>query len=135
MSKCPPLMVLTWAGLEAAVDLIAAQCNHRDRNGVYGCSSHGLVLAVTLSERLSLPLLQNPTPGMILVDAVVDDRSIFIQLANTFNDVDPWAWVDATSDKKVSSVIKLDGACATVVMPWQDIPANCREPFLTGFHD
>lgn len=135
MSVRPPLMVLTWAGFDAAVDLIAAQCVRRDRSGVHGISGAGQVLAVALSDRLSLSLLQHPTPGMILVDAVVSDRSSFIKLASDTEDVDPWAWVDATTDKQVSSVLKVDGACAAVVLPWQDIPATCREPFLRGFHD
>ena len=39
------------------------------------------------------------------------------------------------ADKQVSSVLKVDGACASVVLPWQDIPTTCREPFLRGFHD
>ena len=83
----PPLMFLTWAGFDAAIDLIAAQCVRRDRSGVYGASSSGVVMAVALSDRLSLPLLQYPTPGMLLVDAVATDQSKFAQLADNEDDL------------------------------------------------
>lgn len=131
----PPLMFLTWAGFDAAIDLIAAQCVRRDRSGVYGASSSGVVMAVALSDRLSLPLLQYPTPGMLLVDAVATDQSKFAQLADNEDEVEAWAWVDASPSHRWPSVLKLDGACAMVVMPWQEAPATCREPFLSGFHD
>lgn len=131
----PPLMVLTWAGFDAAVDLIAAQCVKRDRCGIYGSSTAGMVLAVALGDRLSLSLLQHPTPGMILVEAVATDRSSFLKLASSNEETEAWAWVDATAGQQVNSVLKVEGACSTVVMPWQEVPTTCREPFLHGFHD
>lgn len=131
----PPLMLLTWAGFDAAIDLIAAQCTRRDRSGVYAISPAGMVLAVALSDRLSLSLLQDPTPGMLLVEAVATDGDRFSKIAANHDDVECWAWVDATRRHIWQSVSKLDGACAAVVMPWQEVPATCREPFLKGFHD
>jgi hypothetical protein len=128
-------MVLTWAGFEVAVDLIAAQCLRRDRSGIYAASEAGLVLAVALADRLSLSLLQLPTPGMVLIDTVATDNSNFAHLAASTEDVEPWAWVDATAQHQVNSALKVQGACARVVMPWQEVPATCRQPFVKGFHD
>ncbi|MGB1022086.1 MAG: hypothetical protein ACPGXW_04635 [Synechococcus sp.] len=34
-----------------------------------------------------------------------------------------------------SGVYGVSGAGQVVIMPWQDIPSTCREPFLIGFHD
>jgi hypothetical protein len=129
------MMVLTWPGFDAAIDLIAAQCTHRDRSGVYGASPAGLVMAVALADRLSLPLLPLPTPGMVLVDGVIARCSLLPELVAGLEDVDAWFWVDASEDQEWNSVIKMAGACQPIAFPWQDAPACRPVPFMAGFHD
>jgi len=34
----PTTLHLTWAGLDAAIDMLAAQCSRRDQRGMYGMS-------------------------------------------------------------------------------------------------
>lgn len=56
-----PTLQLTWAGFDAAVDLIAAQCRWRDRAGVHGVDAvdaAGQLLALALADRLGLNVLQ-----------------------------------------------------------------------------
>jgi hypothetical protein len=124
-----PLLHLTWSGLDAAVDLIAAQCRWRERSGVWSSSAEGQVLALALADRLSLTLLALPTPGMLQVDAVIN------RLRPTgLEDVEHWAWVDATPECTVNSAMKVTPG-TFVMLPWQDARACCRRPFVTGFDD
>lgn len=127
----PPVLQLTWAGFEAAVDLIAAQCCWRDRAGIYGADAAGQLLAYELSERLGLNTLPQAGPGRIEVHGVVTKP-----VASTWAwpDVEVWAWVDASEAQSVQSVMKVT-AGTTVLMPWQDAPAHSIRPFVSGFDD
>lgn len=129
------MMQLTWPGFDAAIDLIAAQCTHRDRSGVYGASPAGLVMAVALAERLGLALLLQPSPGMLLVDGVIARCSLLPELVGKLEDVEAWFWVDASLGHHWNSVIKMQGNCEPIAFPWQTAPACRPVPFITGFHD
>lgn len=126
-----PLMQLTWAGFDAAVDLIVAQCRWRDRAGVHGVDPAGQLLALALADRLGLNVLQQAGPGMIEVHglAVTPPASSW-----AWPDVEVWAWVDATPAQGVQSVVKVM-AGTRVAMPWQDAQASQRRPFVPGFDD
>jgi hypoxanthine phosphoribosyltransferase len=63
---------LSWQEFEQAVDTMAARYGDRSHTGVYGIPRGGLVLAVTLSHRLELPLLEAAQPGCLLVDDVYE---------------------------------------------------------------
>jgi hypothetical protein len=126
----PPVLQLTWAGFEAAVDLIAAQCRWRDRAGIYGADAAGQLLAYELSERLGLNTLPQAGPGRIEVHGLATKPP-----ASTWAwpDVDVWVWVDATEAQSVQSVMKVT-AGTLVLMPWQDADA-CQRKFVSGFDD
>lgn len=125
------MLTLTWSGFDAAVDLIAAQCNHRDRSGIYGASPAGLMLAVALSGRLGRPLLRLPTPGMLLLEGVATPC---LQLP-AVEEVEAWCWVDATTDQGWNSVVKAAGECGRIIFPWQEAATCHPVPFVGGFHD
>ena len=125
------MLSLTWSGFDAAIDLIAAQCNHRDRSGVYGASPAGLVMAVALSSRLGRPLLPLPTPGMLLVEGLATPCMKLPPL----EDVEVWVWVDATPGQHWNSVVKAVGQCGHVMFPWEQAPSCQPVQFVPGFHD
>jgi hypothetical protein len=127
----PPVLQLTWAGFEAAVDVIAAQCRWRDRAGIYGADAAGQLLAYALSERLGLNTLPQAGPGRIELHglAIKSPASCW-----AWPDVEVWAWVDATEAQSVQSVMKVT-AGTTVLMPWQDAGASQRREFVAGFDD
>lgn len=125
------MLSLTWSGFDAAIDLIAAQCTRKDRSGVYGASPAGIVMAVALSSRLGLPLLSLPTPGMLLVEGVATP----CQKLPEEEDVEAWAWVDATSGQQWNSVVKAAGECGDIVFPWQEAFVCRPVRFVPGFHD
>jgi len=129
MSARAPLLELTWAGFDAAVDVIAAQCSWRDRAGVHAASSDGVVLAMALADRLGLNVLELPGPGMLLVDAV--SSAALVEKAAAWSDVEAWVWVDCSSAGQWPSVMKAMGR-ACLVFPWQ---RSCRREFVPGFDD
>lgn len=125
------MMQLTWAGFEAAVDVIAAQCRWRDRAGVHGVDAAGQLLAYELGARLGLNVLPLAGPGMIELHGLVTKAPAS---SWAWPDVEVWAWVDATDDQATQSVMKVT-AGTTVLMPWQDAGATCKRPFVAGFDD
>jgi xanthine phosphoribosyltransferase len=66
------MRTLTWQDFDLAVDAIVARCQHQHFCGVHGIPRGGLVLAVSLSHRLDLPLLSNAQSGCLLVDDVYE---------------------------------------------------------------
>jgi hypothetical protein len=124
------MLSLTWAGFEAAVDVIAAQCTWRDRAGVWGGDMSGQLLAHALSSRLGLQVLREPGPGALLLYGCLSE---WPAPAMTWPDADVWAWVNVSRDERVLAVVRaLPGT--EVLMPWQDAQTN-RRPFMPGFDD
>ena len=131
MTQRPPILQLTWAGFDAAVDLIAAQCRWRDRAGVHGVDAAGQLLAFELAKRLGLNVLTVAGPGMLELHGIAKKPP-----ASTWAwpDVEVWAWVDATEQHALQSVVKVTPG-TTVLMPWQDASASQRRAFVPGFDD
>jgi hypothetical protein len=123
-----PLLNLTWAGLDTAVDIIAAQCRRHDLIGVYGADVAGRLLAIALADRLGILELASPEPQMLMVRGVV-----FEDPGETLEGVESWAWVDASPAHRWDSVMKVDGSVA-VLFPWQDATSRMRA-FVPGFDD
>ena len=121
------LLHLTWAGLDAAVDVIAAQAP-RDCAAVCGMDRGGAVLAWALSERLGVRYGARPVSGALLVWGLVERKP-----RTRCADAAIWAWADLTPGHRVASVMKVTPG-TQVLMPWQDAP-TCRRAFVPGFDD
>jgi hypoxanthine phosphoribosyltransferase len=109
---------LSWAEFEAAVDHIAADCAARPFCGVYGLPRGGLVLAVSLSHRLDLPLLAAPRPGCLVVDDVYETgRTLepFRQLKGAAVVV----WISKVEPRWWQAVETTPGP-DWLVFPWED---------------
>jgi hypoxanthine phosphoribosyltransferase len=65
---------VTWAEVDGLASLISRQIVESDRNysGLLGISGGGLILAVLLSKKLDIPLLNTPQNRCIIVDEVAD---------------------------------------------------------------
>ncbi|MFW9927935.1 MAG: phosphoribosyltransferase [Candidatus Thorarchaeota archaeon] len=65
---------MTWEMFDNAIDKIINEIAEHNWyfDGVYGVPNGGLVLAVTLSYRLKLPLLISPTRNTLTVDDISD---------------------------------------------------------------
>lgn len=88
-------------------------------------------MALAVADRLGLSVLPLAGPGMIELYGVVT-RAPASSWA--WPDVEVWAWVDASPEHRVQSVVKAT-AGTTVVMPWQDAVASLRRTFVPGFDD
>jgi len=66
------MRLLSWHDFDRAVATIAERLHGRSFSGVHGLPRGGLVLAVSLSHRLELPLLPAPQPGCLVVDDVYE---------------------------------------------------------------
>ena len=127
------VMQLTWAGFDAAIDVIAALVDRpQDRSGVYGGTDIGRFMAVALAYRLGTTTLELPSPGMLLVDGLgYDDR--LKEVEQQYEDSQTWVWIDSTPGRIYQSVMKADDK-TRVCWPWEDALV-CPETFVDGFHD
>jgi hypothetical protein len=123
----PPTLSLTWAGFDAAVDLIAAQCR-RGLTGVCGMDRGGLVLAWALADRLGLEVTERPRAGGLLVYGVLEGapRYLRVEVGQICS------WVSMT---QIGQSVMTASRGTRVLMPWQDAPASCSRPFVAGFDD
>jgi len=123
----PVVLQLTWAGFEAAVDVLAALCP-RDRLGVHGVDRGGQLLAWALSERLGIELMQRPGSGMLQLHGVAVSQPRLL-----WGDALVLTWIDCSPGQNLTAVCKATPG-TTVLMPWQDAVASPR-PFVPGFDD
>lgn len=107
---------LSWTDFDLAVEQLAAQA--AGCNGVYGIPRGGLVLAVALSHRLELPLLETAQPGCAVVDDVVETGltvAPYRQLAGSrvlvwISKLEPQWW----------QAVELSGSSEWIVFPWEN---------------
>tara|TARA_S200000501_G_C20316340_1_gene522454 strand:- start:34 stop:450 length:417 start_codon:yes stop_codon:yes gene_type:complete len=62
----------TWMEFDKSVDYIANQCQFLELSGIYGIPRGGLCLAVALSHKLNIPLIQKPLKNSLIVDDVFE---------------------------------------------------------------
>lgn len=124
----PPILQLTWAGLDAAVDVIAAQAP-RHCTAVCGMDRPGTVLAWALADRFGVPCVAQPQAGALLLWGLVVRKP-----RTRCADAVIWGWVDMTASHGVDSVMKVTPG-TPVLMPWQDASVCRPRPFVSGFDD
>ena len=62
----------TWSEFDKSVDYIANQCELWKLSGIYGVPRGGLCLAVALSHKLNLQLIEKPLKNSLIVDDVFE---------------------------------------------------------------
>ena len=62
----------TWNEFDKSVDYIANQCKFLKLSGIYGVPRGGLCLAVALSHKLDIQLIENPSKNSLIVDDVFE---------------------------------------------------------------
>lgn len=117
--------LVTWKDVEQYLDdlanLTAATYTF---TGVYGLPRGGLVFAVMLSHRLSIPLLSAPTDGCLIVDDICDSGESLIHYVKNSSGND-------TKNYYISTMYYKQGAIVTpnfyykekddkwIVFPWE----------------
>ena len=62
----------TWTEFDKGVDHIADQCKYWDLSGIYGVPRGGLCLAVALSHKLDIQLIDKPSKNSLIVDDIFE---------------------------------------------------------------
>ena len=62
----------SWREFDQSVDYIANQCKEMKLTGIYGVPRGGLCLAVALSHKLNLKLIEKPLKNSLIVDDVYE---------------------------------------------------------------
>ena len=100
-----------WQDVDKYIEQLSQKFKFKtyDLTGVYGLPRGGLVLAVMLSHRLNLPLLQAPFGKCIIIDDVADSGESLIHYANnTSNSEDGRQYYISTMYKKPKSSVTPD---------------------------
>ena len=62
----------TWTEFDKGVDHIADQCKYWDLSGIYGVPRGGLCLAVALSHKLDIQIINKPSKNSLIVDDIFE---------------------------------------------------------------
>ncbi|MBM5806523.1 MAG: phosphoribosyltransferase [Cyanobacteria bacterium M_surface_10_m2_179] len=116
---------LGWREFEQAVDGIAAQCRGGSFSGVFGIPRGGLVLAVTLSHRLELPLLESAQPGCLLVDDVYE-TGLTLEPYRNLQDCTAMVWVSKQEPQWWQAVEVVESS-EWIVFPWESAAAAAAD--------
>ena len=62
----------TWYEFDKSIEYIASQCKFWKLSGIYGVPRGGLCLAVALSHKLNLKIIEKPIKNSLIVDDVFE---------------------------------------------------------------
>jgi len=118
---------LSWRDFDLAVAVIAGATGDQGLRGVCGIPRGGLPLAVALSHRLDLPLVDAPAPGVLLLDDIHDSGRTLAHWARP--GVVPWVWVTRERKPAGYHAVLTDAGPDWFVFPWED-PGRAAEDRL-----
>ena len=116
---------LGWHEFELAVNSITEQCRDAPFTGVFGIPRGGLVLAVTLSHRLNLPLLQSAQPGCLLVDDVYE-TGLTLEPYRQLENCTAMVWVSKAVPQWWKAVEVVQSS-EWIVFPWESAAAAAAD--------
>ena len=109
----------SWREFDQSVDYIANQCKEMKLTGIYGVPRGGLCLAVALSHKLNLKLIEKPLKNSLIVDDVYETG---ITLSN-FKNIEGVNFFVLVSKKKPIwwKSVNLSLKEEWIVFPWENI--------------
>ncbi|NCC41130.1 MAG: phosphoribosyltransferase [Gammaproteobacteria bacterium] len=114
---------LTWTDFDHAVEQIAAAWSAADLCAVHGIARGGLPLAVAVSHRLGVPLVDAPAPDVLTLDDIHDTGQTLRRLRAECPDLGPvHVWVTRQTDPADYGydAVLTDVGPAWIVFPWED---------------
>ncbi len=108
----------SWSEFDKSVDYIANQCKFWKLSGIYGVPRGGLCLAVALSHKLNIKLIEKPVKYSLIVDDVFETG---ITLSN-FKNIEGANFFVLVSKKKPIwwNTVNFTHKKEWVVFPWED---------------
>ena len=115
----------SWTEFDQSVDYIANQCKEMKLTGIYGVPRGGLCLAVALSHKLNLKLIEKPLKNSLIVDDVYETG---ITLSN-FKNIEGVNFFVLVSKKKPIwwKSVNLSLKEEWIVFPWENIENDVNE--------
>jgi hypoxanthine phosphoribosyltransferase len=115
----------SWREFDQSVDYIANQCKEMKLTGIYGVPRGGLCLAVALSHKLNLKLIEKPLKNSLIVDDVYETG---ITLSN-FKNIEGVNFFVLVSKKKPIwwNSVDLSYKEEWIVFPWENINNKLNE--------
>ena len=108
----------TWDEFDKSVDHIASQCKLLKLTGIYGVPRGGLCLAVALSHKLNIQLIEKPLKDSLIVDDIVETG---FTLSN-FRNIEGVIFFVLVSKKKPIwwNTVNLMNKKEWIVFPWEN---------------
>ncbi len=119
------MRTLGWQEFDLAVNSIAAHCRDGEYSGVFGIPRGGLVLAVTLSHRLNLPLLPSAEPGCLLVDDVYE-TGLTLEPYRHLENCTAMVWV-SKAEPQWWQAVEVVQSSEWIVFPWESAAAAAAD--------
>lgn len=94
----------SWSDVQHFVDALEKDVEDKEFVGVYGIPRGGLVLAVLISHKLSIPLLNAPCENCIIVDDICDTGESLLHYVNNSSGSHKPSYYIATMVKKENSL-------------------------------
>ena len=115
----------TWNEFDKSVDYIANQCKKLKFSGIYGVPRGGLCLAVALSHKLNVQLIDKPLKSSLIVDDVYETG---ITLSN-FKNIESVNFFVLVSKKEPIwwNAVNLSLQEEWIVFPWENIENEHNE--------
>ena len=115
----------TWSEFDKSVDYIANQCKTWELSGIYGVPRGGLCLAVALSHKLNIQLIEKPLKNSLIVDDIFETG---ITLSN-FRNIEGVNFFVLVSKKKPIwwNTVNLNYSKQWIVFPWENKKHKLKE--------
>ena len=115
----------SWREFDQSVDYIANQCKEMKLTGIYGVPRGGLCLAVALSHKLNLKLIEKPLKNSLIVDDVYETG---ITLSN-YKNIEGVNFFVLVSKKEPIwwKSVNLSLKEEWIVFPWENIENKLSE--------
>ena len=115
----------TWSEFDKSVDYIANQCKFLKLSGIYGVPRGGLCLAVALSHKLNIQLIEKPFKNSLIVDDVFETG---ITLSNFKNIEGAYFFVLVSKKKPIWwKTVNLSHKKEWIVFPWENRQNEIKE--------
>ena len=108
----------TWNEFDKSVDYIANRCKKLKFSGIYGVPRGGLCLAVALSHKLNVKLIDKPLKNSLIVDDVYETG---ITLNNFKNIEGAYFFVLVSKEKPIWwNTVNFFNNTEWIVFPWEN---------------
>ena len=112
------MRTLSWADLDRALDATLEKFESSSWTGVYGVPRGGLVLAVCLSHRLGLPLLDQPEAGCLVLDDIYETGRT-VEPFRSRRDITTLVWISKVQPQWWCA-LEVNTSSKWVLFPWEN---------------